>query len=85
MSELTGGTVNGVWSAVGAWWSGVELWLTQLPFAAQVALVLVVLLPLCFGAVAAVDRLVDAAADRIHWRPAEDHPDMSGRGANRGE
>lgn len=58
-----------------------ELWLTQLPFPAQFALVMAVLLPLCLGVVVAVDRLVDVAAVRIHWRPVEEHrePARSGR------
>ena len=41
------------------WWDGVELWLTQLWFPFQVALVIVVLLPLCWGAVLLVDAVVD--------------------------
>lgn len=45
---------------VAAWWDGFELWLAGLPFVPQVALVLVVLVPLC-GAVAwALDRTIAA-------------------------
>ncbi|HEY0641713.1 MAG TPA: hypothetical protein VGD67_29140 [Pseudonocardiaceae bacterium] len=43
------------------WWDGVELWVTQLWFPFQVALVIVVLLPLCWG----VARLIDEAVDRL--------------------
>jgi hypothetical protein len=43
------------------WWDGFELWITQLWFPFQVALVIVVLLPLCWGAA----RLIDRAVDRV--------------------
>jgi hypothetical protein len=42
------------------WWDSVELWITQLPFPFQVALAIVVLLPLCAGVAA----LADLASDR---------------------
>jgi hypothetical protein len=43
------------------WWDGIELWITQLWFPFQVVLVIVVLLPLCWGAA----RVVDVAVDRV--------------------
>lgn len=58
------GTVGGVLRAVANWWDAVELWLTQLAFPFQVLLAVVVLLPLCWGAAAGVDRVVDAVIDR---------------------
>jgi hypothetical protein len=67
-----------VWDSVASWWGGVELWLTQLPFAAQFALVMAVLVPLCLGIVAGVDRIVDALALRVRWRPTEE-PDPAAR------
>lgn len=48
--------------AVADWWDGVELWLTQLWFPLQVALVIVVLLPLCWAAAHLVDRAVEHAS-----------------------
>jgi elongation factor P--beta-lysine ligase len=45
-------------------WDAFELWLTQLAFPLQVLLALVVLLPLCWGTAAGVDRLVDRVLDR---------------------
>jgi hypothetical protein len=43
------------------WWDGVELWVTQLWFPFQVALVIAVLLPLCWGTA----RLIDSGVDRL--------------------
>jgi hypothetical protein len=43
------------------WWDGFELWVTQLWFPFQVALVIVVLLPLCWGTA----RLIDYGVDRV--------------------
>jgi len=54
--------------AVANWWDAVELWLTQLPFPLQVVLVVLVLVPSCWTAAAAVDRLVDVAASRFASR-----------------
>jgi elongation factor P--beta-lysine ligase len=50
------------------WWDAVELWLTQLPFPFQVVLAALVLVPLCWGTAAGVDRLVDVLADRVAAR-----------------
>jgi hypothetical protein len=41
------------------WWDGVELWFTQLWFPFQVALVIAVLLPLCWAVALLIDRGVD--------------------------
>lgn len=46
------------------WWDAVELWLTQLAFPLQVLLAAVVLLPLCWGVAAGLDRVVDVGAAR---------------------
>ena len=51
--------------AIADWWDAVELWLTQLAFPFQVALAIVVGLPLCWLAAAGIDRLVDVAIDRV--------------------
>jgi len=52
--------------AIVDWWDAVELWLTQLAFPFQVALAIVVGLPLCWLAAAGIDRLVDVAIERVH-------------------
>jgi hypothetical protein len=44
------------------WWDGAELWFTQQWFPFQVALVIVVLLPLCWGAAVLIDSGVDRAS-----------------------
>ena len=51
--------------AIADWWDAVELWLTQLAFPFQVALAIVVALPLCWLAAAGIDRLVDVAIERV--------------------
>ena len=51
--------------AIVDWWDAVELWLTQLAFPFQVALAIVVGLPLCWLAAAGIDRLVDVAIERL--------------------
>jgi hypothetical protein len=54
--------------AVADWWDAVELWITQLPFPMQVVLAVVVMLPLCWGTAAGVDRIVDLVVDRVSVR-----------------
>jgi 4-hydroxybenzoate polyprenyltransferase len=54
--------------AIVDWWDAVELWLTQLAFPFQVALAIVVGLPLCWLAAAGIDRLVDVVIDRATAR-----------------
>lgn len=51
-----------------SWWDSVELWLTGLPFVAQLPIVLVVLVPLCFLVAVVVDRAADLVAARFRWR-----------------
>lgn len=54
--------------AIADWWDAVELWLTQLEFPFQVALAIVVGLPLCWLAAAGIDRLVDVVLDQVTSR-----------------
>ncbi|MFC4942208.1 hypothetical protein [Pseudonocardia sp. GCM10023141] len=54
--------------ALADWWDAVELWLTQLAFPFQVVLAAVILLPLCWGVAAGVDRVVDVVIARIAQR-----------------
>lgn len=51
--------------AVANWWDAVELWITQLPFPMQVVLAILVLLPLCWGTAAGVDRLVELVTAQL--------------------
>ncbi|MFC5053754.1 hypothetical protein [Saccharothrix xinjiangensis] len=51
------------------WWDGVELWMAQLPFPFQFALLMAVLLPLCLGAARLIDRVVDNASTRFNPVP----------------
>ena len=46
-----------VWLWLANWWDGVELWLTQLPFPFEFAIVIVVVGPLCVALAIALDRL----------------------------
>lgn len=50
------------------WWDSVELWLTQLAFPFQVLLAILVGLPLCWAAAAAIDRGVDELLVRMRRR-----------------
>jgi len=50
------------------WWDGVELWITRLWFPFQVALVIVVVLPLCWAAAVLIDRGVDRASAVLRVR-----------------
>jgi hypothetical protein len=52
-------TVEHVLRAVATWWDGVELWLTQLDFTVQVVLVVAVVGPVCWGAAAIIDTVVE--------------------------
>ncbi|MFD1147326.1 hypothetical protein [Saccharothrix hoggarensis] len=51
------------------WWDGVELWLAQLAFPFQFALLMAVLLPLCLGVARLIDRVVDNASTRFNPVP----------------
>jgi hypothetical protein len=53
------------WNAVVRWWDGVELWLTQLGLALQVSLVMLVLLPVCWGTARVLDRGVGLLFERF--------------------
>jgi hypothetical protein len=53
------------WDAVIRWWDGVELWLIQLGFALQVAILMLVLLPVCWWAAWVIDRVFGLAFDRL--------------------
>lgn len=46
------------------WWDSVQLWLTQLSFPFQFALVMAVLVPLCVGVGWAIDRVADVIEAR---------------------
>ena len=56
--------------AIADWWDAVELWLTQLAFPFQVALAIVIGLPLCWLAAAGIDRLVDVVIAAVNARMA---------------
>lgn len=51
--------------ALAKWWNALELWLAQLWFPFQIALVMLVLLPLAWAVVSLVDRAVDRAGAAI--------------------
>ncbi|QQQ77701.1 hypothetical protein IOD16_04110 [Saccharothrix sp. 6-C] len=55
--------------AFAQWWDGVELWLAQLAFPFQFALLMCVLLPLSLGVARLIDRLVDNASTRFNPVP----------------
>ncbi len=63
------------WDAVSRWWDGVELWLTQLGLASQVALLMLVLLPVCWWATRALDRASGLLFERRIHRYAVDAMD----------
>ncbi|HEV3359595.1 MAG TPA: hypothetical protein VG247_22535 [Pseudonocardiaceae bacterium] len=46
-----------MWLWLANWWDGVELWLTQLPFVFEFAIVIAVLGPLCVVLAILLDRL----------------------------
>lgn len=54
------------------WWDGVELWMAQLAFPFQFALLMCVLLPLCLGVARLIDRVVDNASSRFNPVPKVD-------------
>jgi hypothetical protein len=47
------------------WWDGAELWLVQLPYPLQVALVFAVVVPLCWALARVIDRGVDVLAAKL--------------------
>jgi hypothetical protein len=64
-----------LWDVVVRWWDGVELWLTQLGLALQVALLMLVLLPVCWWAARVIDRMFGLVFDRLGHRYAVDTGD----------
>lgn len=54
-----------VLEAVAKWWNAMELWLAQLWFPFQIALVMLVLLPVAWAVVALVDRGIDRIAAAV--------------------
>lgn len=57
------------------WWDGVDLWLSQLAFPFQFAIVIAVLAPVCFGVALLVDRVVDLVSGRRVDSEQETGPD----------
>ncbi len=55
----------GVARAIADWWDSFELWLTQLAFPFQVALAILVIVPLCWFVAAGVDRVVDLVSAAV--------------------
>ena len=62
------------WEAVIRWWDGVELWLTQLWLPAQVLLLMVVLLPVCWWLALLIDRAVDRTSEWVRRRTGAGGP-----------
>lgn len=58
------------WEAAIRWWDAVELWLTQLWLPVQFALLVLVLLPLCWWAARVIDHGVELAFERLGHRSA---------------
>jgi hypothetical protein len=56
------------------WWDGVDLWLGQLAFPFQFAIVIVVLAPVCLGIAWAIDRAVDLVSARLTRVPDAEPP-----------
>lgn len=56
------------WDAVSRWWDSVELWLTELQLAFQVALLMLVLLPGCWWGARVLDRGVGLIFDHFSHR-----------------
>lgn len=59
---------------LGDWWNAVELWLTQLWFPFQFALVMAVLMPICLAAAWLIDRLIDKVSTWFSHPREEDPP-----------
>jgi len=51
------------------WWDSVALWLSDLPFPIQFALVIAVLAPVCFVLAWGIDNAVDLVVARFHRVP----------------
>lgn len=60
------------WEAVIRWWDGVELWLTGLVLPLQVAILMLVLLPVCWWAARVIDRVSGLVFERLGHGDAKD-------------
>lgn len=60
------------WEAVIRRWDGVELWLTGLVLPLQVAILMLVLLPICWLAARAIDWVIGEVFKRLGRRDAKD-------------
>lgn len=67
------------WDGIARWWDGVELWLTQLGLALQVAVLMPVLLPVCWWAAGSLDRVSALIFDRLGHRYTGDTEDVRER------
>ena len=56
------------------WWDGVDLWLSQLAFPFQFAIVIAVLAPVCLGLTWLIERVVDLVSGRVTRSRAVQHP-----------
>ncbi|WP_181780712.1 hypothetical protein [Pseudonocardia pini] len=54
--------------ALADWWDALELWLTQLAFPFQVALAVVVVLPLCWLVAGLADRVAGVVTEAVRRR-----------------
>jgi hypothetical protein len=57
------------------WWDSADLWLSQLAFPFQFAIVIAVVAPLCLGIAWAIDRCVDMVSGRAPRGPKAE-PEM---------
>ncbi|MGV0745728.1 hypothetical protein [Mycolicibacterium sp. XJ870] len=67
-------------SAILSWWDGVELWLTGLPFLAQTAVVMPVVLLLAYGTAVLLDGVLSQGTQgirRLRRAGADDRADES--------
>ncbi|BDH58273.1 hypothetical protein [Tsukamurella sp. PLM1] len=79
------GRYAGVVHGLARWWDSVELWLTGLPFALQVGLVMVVLSLIAILVVRVLSALIDRVADVLDARLARaERADVAGRGPGEG-
>jgi hypothetical protein len=67
------------WDGVARWWDGVELWLTQLGLVLQVAVLMPVLLPVCWWAAGSLDRVSAVIFDQLGHRYTGDTEDVRER------
>lgn len=80
-----GGRYAGYVHAIAQWWDSVELWLTGLPFALQVSLVMVVLAVIAMLVVRVLSALIDLVANALDARLVRaSHADAAGHEAGEG-